>query len=419
MKIKIVVAFLVILKIAVVSTAGVSFIWGSDENGNYSIAENCNKGIGHVALDKRTGLYKNTTSHTPFAVYIYTLLQNSGISKTAWLIIFWIAAITLYAISLFYFFALTAFFIQRSFLRYAALILYGLFPSVIYYIGALFYYENIALPILIIIIYRLITGLESGFSPVKTVLIALGITISSLLKVTLIFIYMFVLAVFFVFALKKYRGQYAKFANMAGVIILSFILLTAAQLPILLKNHAMFGHYILTNQSGFELLQGHNPFARGSWSQSIAEDTNSDFYKWVEGEIPGIRGLNEYEESRTRRALAWKWIRSHPLSEASLAAKKLAIYFLPQNHSSITAFSRFYNPVDLLVYALFIVYLLKRFTVDRKTPLGAAEALVLTPFIASIALSIIFFVVYRCRYYAEPFMIILAMSLFSPKDHRA
>ena len=410
MRLKIIIICLVLVKLAFLLISNTSLLWNSDENQNYSIAENYNKGFGYTLFDEKTNTYRKTAYYASFPVYVYIFLQKIGISKVAWAIIFQIISTVLYAISLFYFFRLTGFFIFNEVIRYLALTLYGLFPSVVYYIGALFLYENIGLPILVIVVYQLIAGLKDGFSFKKIILISLGITLSSLFRAQILFVYLFVLAIYAVLALKKYLNCKTKLLNEMTVILASILLIAATHIPILFKNHSMFGSFILSTQPGFEFLQGHNPIARGSWYHYWGEPT-SEFYKWVRRELPNIDTLNEYEESMARGRLAMQWIKSHPLGEVKLILKKLAIYFLPQNYAGGLPGNRFYNPINLFVYFLFFAYLMKRLVKIGKIPILREEALVLAPIIGSIILNLIFFVGYRWRYYAEPFMIILALSI--------
>jgi len=127
-------------------------------------------------------------------------------------------------------------------------------------------------------------------------------------------------------------------------------------------------------------------------------------YEYVHHEVPNIDELNEWQDSQVRKQLALKWIKENPGKEVVLILRKLAIYFIPKNYESFSGFS-IINPVNLLVHLFFICFLIMtvwKWTIDKQS------LLLLTPFAASILLSIVFFVGYRWRYYAEPFMILFA-----------
>jgi hypothetical protein len=174
----------------------------------------------------------------------------------------------------------------------------------------------------------------------------------------------------------------------------------------------MFGEYILSTQSGFELLQGHNPYARGSWTGNWA-DSGSEIYKYVYSQIPNNDYLNEWDQSKARKRVAVNWIKENPLKEIKLSIRKLVIYFLPKN-LEILRYSDLPNPINLLTHLFFISMVLLK-VYSRKVKLN--ELLLFSPIAGSIILTIVFFVGYRWRYFAEPFMIIFAwMFVFSALD---
>ena len=102
----------------------------------------------------------------------------------------------------------------------------------------------------------------------------------------------------------------------------------------------MFGHYIISTQVGFSLLEGHNPYARGSWSSEGLTD------KYAFMIMPKITEMNEYEGSQARKKIALNWIINNPLAEVILALRKTAIFFLPKNYSigkNILPYSHFWG----------------------------------------------------------------------------
>ena len=180
-----------------------------------------------------------------------------------------------------------------------------------------------------------------------------------------------------------------------------FILLVFfAYIPVLQKNKSMFGEYVISTQFGYELYQGANPMARGSWDGSG---------KTIEKALVDVKdkaSLSELDISHLLKKKALTWIFNHPKDYTVLLARKLAIFFLPKNYE-VLPFSSLYNPVNTIVYLGFILFVFSQF---KKPEFSRVNALLLAPIIGSLTLSLIFFTGYRWRYYAEPFMIILSIT---------
>lgn len=393
---------LVIIKIGFVCINNNKLGLNTDEHTNYRIASNYLKGRGYTIFDDKTNSYKQTSFLASFPVFTYIFLQKINLTEESLALIIHSLATVLYAISILYFYRTVKIFFPNNLGCLIASSLYGLYPPVVYYIGSLSIYENIAMPILIIIMYKLIK--YSTNSPVRYydfIIIPVLVTISCLYRSQLIFIYFGIFLIFFIIIVTNYIKNKYKIKNLIWILILTTTTVTLAHVPVFKKNHTMFGSYILSTQPGFELLLGHNPLARGSYWGS----PDSIFYKYVREQIPNTDYLNEYEESLVRRNLAIKWILDNPLSELKLMARKIAIYFLPQNYSPLPG-SRLYNPINLIVHLLFLLSCMLTLIRFRTIRIRKEDILVLSPIIFSILLSLIFFVGYRWRYYAEPFMII-------------
>ena len=82
------------------------------------------------------------------------------------------------------------------------------------------------------------------------------------------------------------------------------------QMPALYKNYQIFGKYTLSTQADYNFLLGHNEFARGSWLGNSGFNTEWD--KYIAGQIPGIENMNEYQEAQARKKLAVQWIKDNP-----------------------------------------------------------------------------------------------------------
>ena len=364
-----------------------------DEEFNYQNAKNAS-----LETSVTNGVQEKYISFHGYApVSIYKFLVAHSIAKEWWVLFMYSVMLLLFAFSIFSFYKLSLMVLADERFAFFTTITYCFYPSVLYYIGALFYYENLALPVMVIVIYRLVVSFRNNFSWHDYLTIPLGICISCLFRGQVIIVYFIILTTYLLLSLRKKR-----FLNLPMLFII-VALTFAAHVPILLKNKKEFGAYILSTQYGFELLQGHNPTARGSWMAGSLNPENP-LYQYVHQNIQNISSMNEYEECEARKHLALQWIKENPLSVLTLEIKKMAIFFYPANFEVLKAYNWF-NPINFLVHILFILLLVSK--IYRRS-FSSAELTVLAPVVGSIILTIVFFTGYRWRYYAEPFMIILA-----------
>ena len=317
----------------------------------------------------------------------------------------YIITILAFAVSIYYFYQTGLLFLGNEKSAFYATIVYSFYPSVMYFVGALFDYENVVLYGLIIIIFRLICLLkEHRIRKSDHVFFPAVITLTTLLRPQLIPVFalvfittLFILIYFHTTFNKKFK---------LGFTFLSLLVITlfmGANLPALLKNKQMFGKAVLSTQYGFEFLQGHNAMAKGSWYGNWREPS-SDFYQYVHSQISGLDKMDELQESTARRQLAISWIKSHPAGELKLMFRKLALYFLPYNYDVLPGY-KWLNPVNLTVHLLFFCYLAynlfkKRFSYN--------DLILLSVIAGTVIISVVFFVGYRTRFFAEPFLILCA-----------
>ena len=99
----------------------------------------------------------------------------------------------------------------------------------------------------------------------------------------------------------------------------------------------------------------------------------------------------------------------NPLDYIILQFRKLAIYFLPQNYSILPG-NRIYNPINFIIHIGLFLFLINFFIINE---FSYNNLVILSPIIRSLAVSLLFFVGYRWRYYAEPFLILTAIIYFS------
>jgi hypothetical protein len=377
-----------------------TFALNPDEQSNYQIALNFTNGHGYSLFDAVHQRYILSAYHGSFTVFLYRLLIDWSISPADWALVVMVLSAFLGTVSVPFCYRLSLLLSGSSRWALGSAVVYALYPSCLYFIGSLFAYENITMPLLVIVVYRLVVHLNRQIHWAEMVLLAAIITLSCLLRGQMLLVYALIVA--------GYIGLLRKstlFNGMAfGLMVL--LMVAVAHVPILRKNHGMFGAYLLSTQPGFELLQGFHPAARGSWMGNW-RSSESPLYQYAHVYIPNIDQLNEWQESQARLKLALKWMKEHPLGVVMLLMRKLAIYWMPHNYEVLPG-ARVFHPVTALVHLLcigFIAFYCFGARVDYRLAL-----LVLVPILGSILLSLIFFVGYRWRYYAEPFMVVLAMD---------
>lgn len=390
----IIIAASVALKVML--TFGVVKMWGLnwDESSAWKVAQNHIDGHGYALYDERTKQYKPTAFHGAFTVLLYEQLIRQGIPPKAWALFIHGISCLLFAVSVWYFYRLAALYIRDERLRTGATLTYAFYPSVQYYIGSLLLYENFAGSLLIIVLYYLLRPATEKFRRGLFVLLPMLIAVSCWFRPQLIIIYTVTLALLLLFSAQR--------KSILLVSVLACFLATAGFVPTLQKNKHLFGAYMLSTQLNFELLQGHNPHARGSW-QHHWYDPGNPLYEYAHHNIPGLDTMNEYEEALARKKLAVDWALSHPGEELMLTLRKLAIFFMPYNFEELDAVYGL-NAITGTVHLLFLfgtVWLLWKRRLKRP-----AIALYF-PVIATVLLSLVFYFGCRWRFYAEPFMILV------------
>lgn len=364
----------------------------SDEKNNYQIADNYLKGKNYT-----DGTGKLTSFHGSFNVWVYQKMIEYNIDKQYYIIFFQCLVLIVFVISLPYFYKILLLFSVPNNIALFSTTIYGFYPSSLYYLGSLFLYENLMTPIMIIVFYVLLNTFKENMTSTLFRLVPFIVTISCLFRPQLLFIYFLIFAVFSFFLLTHWRHQRY---NKQKLLILSATALCIifTHLPILIKNYNLFGSYILSTQVGYELMQGHNDLARGSWYGGWSDAANP-YYAYSKKHIKNLDNLNEYEESEARKAFALEWIKNNPLKEAELILRKTAIFFLPRNYEGG------FHPINLFVHTAFLISLFLM-TFYRKIDFNALSLLL--PIAAVYILCQIFFVGYRWRAYIEPFFILFA-----------
>jgi len=380
-----------------------NLIMNIDEESNYEVATNHYKGKGYTYFDEEKNAFLPTAFHASFTIFVYeNLLLKNHIHKKYWVAFCNIISALLLGLSVIYFYKLALIFMEQKWSYYATLS-YGLFPSVLYYVGTLFWYEQIVLSMLIIAIYFILKMIKEKLSYAELITMTLCVILSSLLRVQTIAI--FVPLFIFLISYLVYHRQYQKsficiFIIFAGIV---------SHIPSLSKNKLLYGSYMLNTQTGYEILQGHNPYAKGSWMGDWLLPS-SDLYQYSHQKIKNIAQLNQYEEGLARKEVAIAWIKENPAGEIKLIFRKMLLFFLPRNFEFLP-FNQMLNPVNFIFYAGFFAYLLMALR-KKMTGWEVEKTIIMLPIIGSMGLTLVFFMGARWRYYAEPFMIIFAMMAF-------
>ena len=367
-----------------------------DEESNFKIAKNNIDGHGYSHFNNTSKTYKPSAFHSSFTVFLYERLILSGLDFDLYIIFYYLITSILHSISLLALYQILKP-IGHKF-AFLGLSLWALFPSTIYFINPLFLYESFCTAGLIIIYERICKVRLSGDAKCHDLIIILFLSmIGVFLRLQLIPILISLFSFTIIFP-----GKAKRFELLFGMVII-MTLISLMSIPVLEKNKKDFGRYVISTQSGFELWEGSNPLARGSWSGS------GESRKLGMTNIPNVENLNQLELSDKLKYKAIAWATSHPYDYFVLSLRKLAIYFLPQNYEVMPG-SRFYNPINAIVYfaALFFIFT----SIFRNKDIPNTMVLI-APILGSISLTLVFFVGYRWRYYAEPFMLICSIYMLN------
>ncbi|RSK37513.1 hypothetical protein [Hymenobacter metallilatus] len=398
-------ALLLVVRLALNLGLNPGLEWNYDERRNGRIADNYLAGRGYVSLDPERQQLRPDSFHASFPVFVYVGWSRAGLPRHYLTLLVYAAAAGLYLVGGLY--------VQRT-LRYFGLApgvawvgagLWALSPGVVYYIGAYWWFENLALPLLILVLYKLLR--LHGGRPLRwpdALLITASVVLSCLLRGYLLAVYGLVFAVFLgLMGPRPARQRTAAWGLSLGLLLA----LTAAHLPIFLKNHRMFGAYTLSNQAGFELLQGHNSVTQGRFMFDW-DERQGPFDQFVRRHIPQLDSLNQYQESQARARLARYWVATHPAAEIRLWGRKTLLFFSPENFIADAPRTP-WHPFTALVHLAFFGALILTLLRYRGLRLEARDWLLLAPLVAVWGLSLVFFVGFRWRFFAEPALLLFPL----------
>lgn len=410
---------------------------GPDEIDIANIAYNINTYGKHVRAIKEKGsdkyIYNKTTYRPLFPIYMHVFFQkiykkwiNPELSAIeiykynnhikyyqSYSYIINILSLFFFVISIFSFLNLLKYCnINTTYFQIIGMVAYILFPSSLIYIGMLTLYENIATPCLVIFVEGVIAIFLLNKKKTKASIIwyICCILFATLIRPQLIIPVFFIMALMvFIKFIKYYKN---KILPSREVVIFTSVVLIVFLLEI--GGTIVYNYYKVWNKPvyttrGDAFLWGHNPFARGCWDGSF-DIPGSVGYIYQSQNIPNFTTLNELESSNAKAALAKEWIKMHPKEETILILRKVAIFLLPY-HFEYHSFSIILF-VTYILSAFFVFILLSMYFKDKMSLLDIIENpafIIYLVFLSVLFVNVYYFVEYRMRYFADPFMLLLAL----------
>ncbi|UOQ73441.1 hypothetical protein [Hymenobacter cellulosilyticus] len=222
------VLLLMLLKLALQLSLNPGLEWNYDERRNGRIADNYLAGRGYVSLDPVRQQLRPDSFHASFPVFVYIGWQKAGLPKHHFTLLIFGLSLLAYGLGILYLQRTLAFLGVPPPWAWAGALLWAVYPSVLYYVGAYMWYENLTLPLLILVVYKLLRHL--GGRPLAwpdAALLAGSITVSCLLRGYLLAVY----GLLFVVWLGLVWRQRVAPAPAWRAAILTFVLLTAAHAP--------------------------------------------------------------------------------------------------------------------------------------------------------------------------------------------
>jgi len=287
--------------------------------------------------------------------------------------------------------------------------MYLIFPSTLIYIGCVPLYENICLPISIIGISFLL-NLLSGTS--KTgfftfLFCSLMLTISMMLRPQVLTPTVFSLMAFGIFTIIKTKKEGFKATKYIWkfVGVFSFVFITL-QSCVFIVNYKYFGQIFYTNR-GDAFMWGHYDLAKGSWDGTV-DLKGTVGYNYERKIIPGYDDMTEIEQNNAQNKIGKEWIKNNFDKEIKLTLKKLAILFMPYNFENLKFnFTMFFTHLGFFLFLIYFVFRFKSLIKNR------ALVLILVWILGIIFVNVMFFVEYRVKHFADPYMLILTAFLIN------
>jgi len=378
----------------------------NDDQRNYTIAQNHVLGKGYGIYDPMLHRYKLSAYHTSSTIFLYQFLIEHQVPQQTTVLVFYILSTILYLLAILYLYRILTLLNLSTWAVYAFTAVFALYPSVLNAMGSTYRFDTLVMPLHVINFYYLLQWVKNRKLTLPTcIFLTVSITFCCFFRSQVLPLYLITGCLLLLIYLKdRFKAKHASntILYLLGALI---VCVSLSFIPALIKNKKMFGAYIISTQSGFELLQGNNPINNGNWEFPAPGDPLDTY---VHEKIPAIETLDEYAESKARGQLAREWIRDNPGKETIIILKKVARYFLPRNVVTVIKPHFKYNPITCLVHFLFLTTIIIGLIKDRKFLFSDEMLLLLIPVVATLALTVIFFFNFKLRYNANPFIIMVA-----------
>jgi 4-amino-4-deoxy-L-arabinose transferase-like glycosyltransferase len=192
--------------------------------------------------------------------------------------------------------------------------------------------------------------------------------------------------------------------------------------PWTIRNYSEFGKFVLVSaNSGYNLYLGNNINATGEMPQNIATQEGENDVELVDKYFQEHH--SDVERDAFLLALSKEWMMSHPLDVMRLAGKKFIMHWWRRGNAGSEVESK---PWMMIGYDIVTIYILifgfiGLFSLQRKD----FRSLILSLFLYSSAISVIFFVQSRHRALkVDPYLVPLSIigidfviRKFSKKEH--
>ena len=123
-----------------------------DEEQNYAIAVNFLKGNNYSVFDHEKQKYRYRAQQHSFQLFIYKYFIDKEINFDYFIFIYIFINLILFFLSVIFFYKLSLIFLNENFSKISTLV-YCFYPSIFFYIGPLFFYENLVLSMIVIASY--------------------------------------------------------------------------------------------------------------------------------------------------------------------------------------------------------------------------------------------------------------------------
>ncbi len=284
---------------------------------------------------------------------------------------------------------------------------YLTFPSTLIYMGCIPLYENICLPFSVIGISFLLKLIMKQVKNNSLVFLAISLmlTMGVLLRPQSLIPTLMVLLVFGICTLlqTKREGIKSNTASWKFVGIFSIVFLIS-QSFIFFTNYKYFNTIFYTNRAD-AFMWGHYELAKGSWDGTV-DLKGSEGYIYERKIIPGFDTMSELEQNAAQKNIANNWIKNNFSKELKLLFKKVGIFFMPYNFDYLKFnFSMFFIHLGFFMFGFFVI--IKR----RLLFCNKAILFSLTWVIGVVIVNVLFFVEYRIKYFADPYMLIFSVFI--------